>query len=159
MKPLFYSLFLHARRLLLASLSRERRRVRVVLGILILLSCAATVRHVDEAQVRSIAAKRMDCDEQLVEAFAQPSGTEGIAYYEIHACNKIASYTCTEQNHIVDCDDSAKATTSSDSTPSDYDPSGCNCGNLFASHHSSPASSPAQPSVMPTQPQGDRHQR
>ncbi|MEO7111819.1 MAG: hypothetical protein ABI183_15360 [Polyangiaceae bacterium] len=101
--------------------------------------------------MRAIVAKRMDCDEQLVEVVAQPSGSDRIAYYDIHACNKTASYYCTEHNRVVACDDAAKPTTSSDSSSTgDYDTSGCNCGNLFASHRSSPAASPANNSVMPS---------
>jgi hypothetical protein len=157
LNPLFSRIFSLTRRLFV---ERCGRRARLFVGVVLLLSCATTVRHVDEAQVRTIASKRFDCDEQLVEVFAEPSNSKGVAYYEIRACNKTATYACTEENRVVDCDDTAKATTSSDaSSTSDYDASGCNCGNLFASHHSSPATTPATTSVMPTQPQNDRNQR
>lgn len=144
--------------------ARKHRRARFAAAVVLFLSCA-TVRHVDEAQVRTLAAQRLDCDEAFVRIVAESSPAKGVARYAIEGCARKAEYDCTEHAHVVSCestDSVAKneVTPPSDTevTTNDYDTSGCNCGHLFDSHSSSPANSPQQ-NVMPSTPQTNPQHR
>ncbi|MEO8799418.1 MAG: hypothetical protein ABI551_16120 [Polyangiaceae bacterium] len=127
--------------------------------LLVLLSCA-TVRHVDEQQVRTIAAERLDCDEELLKIQGAASPADGVARYEIDGCAHHEEYDCTEHAKVVACESTHHRVVGSNDhgspkldevSVSDYDTSGCNCGHLFDSHSSSPSTTPNQ-SVSPTTP-------
>ncbi len=135
------------------------RRARLALGAAVLFAC--TIRHVDEAQVRTVTASQLACDPQLVELESEESPGEGVARYTVRGCDQHRMFDCWQKGNKVECetagsraitsnDAHASSDSSEDTSPSDYDTSGCDCGNLFASHSSKPASSPSNPSVMPT---------
>lgn len=131
------------------------RRARLALVGVVLFAC--TIRHVDEAQVRTVTAQEMECDEQLVELDSEQSPGEGIARYTVRGCNEQRMFDCWQKGTKVECEVAGQREITSNSTPtassddtSDYDTSGCDCGNLFASHGSKPAASPANNSVSPT---------
>ncbi len=134
------------------------RRARLSLVGVVLLAC--TIRHVDEAQVRSVTAQHLACDPQLVQLESEESPGEGIARYTARGCNEQRTFDCWQKGNTVQCEPmgihevasngTSSSSSSEDTSASDYDTSGCDCGNLFASHGSKPASSPSNPSVMPT---------
>lgn len=142
---------------------RRHRRARLAVMLVVLLSCA-TVRHVDEHQVRSIASERLDCDEELLKIQSAASPAAGIARYEIDGCARHEEYDCTEHAKVVACESTHQRLVGSndhsndhgsrrldDVSISDYDTSGCNCGHLFDSHSTAPSTTPNQ-SVSPTTP-------
>lgn len=144
--------------------SKKYRRARLTAAVLVFLSCA-TVRHVDETQVRTLAAQRLDCDEAFVRVVAEESPAKGVARYAIEGCARKAEYDCTEHAHVVSCESTDSVAknevtppSDTEATPTDYDTSGCNCGHLFDSHSSSPANSPQQ-NVMPSTPQTNPQHR
>jgi hypothetical protein len=135
---------------------RPMRRVRLVLAGGVVFAC--TVRHVDEVQVRAVTAQQMACDPQLVQLESEDSPGEGVARYTVRGCDEQRMFDCTQHGKTVQCEStdlhrevaSNGAHASYDDTPTTNDNSGCDCGNLFASHSSSPAASPANNSVMPS---------
>jgi hypothetical protein len=134
---------------------RPLRRARLALAAAILFAC--TIRHVDEVQVRSVTAQQMACDPQLVQLESEESPGEGIARYTVRGCDQQRMFDCWQKGKTVECESTGHhevasngAHASYDDTPTNDEPSSCDCGNLFASHSSSPAASPANTSVMPT---------
>lgn len=139
--------------------SRSSRRFKL-LGLVAGFVACATVRHVDETQVRTLAAQRLDCDEAFVRVLAESSPADNVARYQVEGCARQAEYDCTEHDHVVSCESTSSVARNETTPPSDttFDPSGCNCGHLFDSHSSSPAGSPPQ-NVMPTSPQTNPQHR
>jgi hypothetical protein len=136
------------------------RRVRLALAGGVLFAC--TVRHVDEVQVRAVTAQQLACDPQVVELQSEDSPGEGVARYTVRGCDQQRMFDCWQKGKTVACEtagnrpiaaNDAHASAASPSTDDSNEPadtSGCDCGNLFASHRSSPAATPANNSVLPT---------
>ncbi|MEO8877683.1 MAG: hypothetical protein ABI461_18970 [Polyangiaceae bacterium] len=138
--------------------------MRLFLALGVLLSCV--VRHVDEAQVRTILAQRLQCDEQLLELETEASPGEGVALYKVHGCNQVQSFYCRQPGQLVECENANHGFASSSPTSDvdeasgrNYDSGGCNCGHLGGDHSSSPAASPATTSVMPSSPSLNNQRR
>lgn len=112
--------------------------------VAIVVSCAST--HVDEQQVRAQAAHDLACDESILR-LENTGGREGVAVYQVSGCGHVSTFECVEsRSKIVTCTRPGNDThTSSEGTP--IDTSGCNCGQLFASHSSDPAAGPNSPNV------------
>ena len=134
----------------------RRTRVISLMAVAIGFGCATT--RVDEQQVRAQAAHDLACDESILR-LENTGGKDGVAYYYVYGCGHASTFECVESlSKVVTCRRPGNESPTSSETRSRVDTGGCNCGQLFASHSSDPASGPDSPSVNSHTPQTQKHQ-
>jgi hypothetical protein len=139
---------------------RPSRRGVLAIGALIVFACYTV--HMDERQIRSIAARDMDCDEALVKLETGSSDYKTIARYTARGCERTRDYLCeTDGEGRVSCHTPSRGP--DDKSSDDHTAAiaagtaaGCMCANLFASHSSDPSTTSAPSNPNSTTPQRNR---
>ncbi len=141
---------------------RNSRRGILVIGALVVFACYTV--HMDEKQVKTIAAQDMDCDESLIHLETGDSNEKHVAHYIAHGCERTRDFECTtDPNGYVTCH--APRTNGSDTKSSgDHEVAtavgaaavGCACAGLFAHHSSDPSTTTAPSNPNSTTPQRSR---
>ncbi len=136
-----------------------RRRFVLASGALVVFACYTV--HMDERQIKSIAAHDMACDEALIKLETGNSDDKTVARYTAHGCERSHRYVCqTDGEGRVACHTPTTASNDKSSTEGDdstaSDATGCLCASLFASHSSDPSTTSAPSNPNSTTPQRSR---
>ena len=136
------------------------RRGVLAIGALVVFACYTV--HMDERQIKSIAAQDMACDEALIKLETGSSDDKTVARYTARGCDRTRDYTCqTDGEGRVTCH--TRTVGSNDKSSDDHSAevatataAGCMCANLFASKSSDPSTTSAPSNPNSTTPQRSR---
>ncbi len=130
---------------------RVSRRGVLAIGALVVFACYTV--HMDERQIKSIAAQDMDCDEALITLETGSSDDKSVGRYTAHGCERSRDFVCkTDPEGRVSCH--TPSVTANDKSSDGHGAeiatataAGCMCASLFASKSSDPTttSSPSNP--------------
>ena len=141
-----------------------RRARRFVLAAIVAVGFACYGVHMDETQIRSIAAQDLDCDPALVSLETESSSRKDVGRYEARGCERVRTYECTtDDNGRVTCSSVFKKSSGgegdSDGTGeavATAAAAGCACASLLGSKSSGSSSGSGGSNPNSTTPQRNR---